>query len=251
MIISSTEHKADDPTHGMKSLAVSGATFDSEPPMRAPPECESPAPLANGCRAHETDQAVHRIDFQHNHIVWQRQGELESLASVHRSLGHPEDELIRWLLDQRVSEQAMMRPYCIGGGRVRFQEQQFEIDTDGEAVITFRAEDCGEVIDLIAYQPSSGKVGTLRGYGFCLGDADDVLNTATYFDGGMLWVHETPLQWLLAGRRGIVIVRRDFCNAYLAHSQRLAFPTVEFASKVERWMQPPKPTVRLYVRASA
>ena len=86
-----------------------------------------------------------------------------------------------------------------------------------------------------------------RGQAFCLGDVDDIFNPATYFDGGALRVHETPLQWLLADRDGIVIVRPDLAHAYLASCQRLAFSDRAHARQVDKWLQPPKPTVEILV----
>jgi len=219
--------------------------------MRAPPESENPAPLANGCRAPKGDQAANQINSQNSDTVRQGQGAINSLVRVHRSWGIPTDKLILWLLDRGVSEQAMTRPYCIGGGRVMYHRQSFETDPNGKPVIIFRAEDRGEVTDLVAWDPVTGLLVSWRGQAFCLGDVDDVLNTATYFGGGAFRIHETPVEWLLAERHGIVIVRRELCYAYLAHAPRVAFSTVEFASKVRRWMQPPKPTADLYVRAPA
>jgi hypothetical protein len=76
---------------------------------------------------------------------------------------------------------------------------------------------------------------------------DDIFNPATYFAGGALYVHETPLQWLLAEREGIVILRPDLARAYIANCQRLAFADAAHARRVERWLQPPKPTVEIFV----
>jgi hypothetical protein len=219
--------------------------------MRAPPENENPAPSVNGCRAQKKDQAANQINSQNNNTLGQGQGAIDSLVRVHRSWGIPADELILGLLDRGVSEQAMTRPYCIGGGRVVYHRQSFETDLNGKPVITFRAEYRGEVTDLVAWDPVTGLLASWRGQAFCLGDVDNVLNTATYFDGCALWVHETPLEWLLAERRGVVILRPELCSAYLAHAPRLAVPTFDFALKVKRWLQPPEPTAALYVRAPA
>lgn len=219
--------------------------------MRGPPKNENPAPSVNGGRARKKDRAANQINFQDKNTIEQGQCAIDSLVRVQRSWGLPADELICCLLDRGVPEQVLTYPYCIGGGRVVFHRQSFEPDLDGKLVITFRAEDRGEVTDLVAWDLVTGLLASWRGQAFCLGDVDDVLNTGTYFAGGALWVHETPLNWLLAERRGIVIVRRDLCHAYLARAPRLAFSTVEFAVKVRRWIQPPQPTAKLFVRASA
>ena len=217
--------------------------------MRAPPENESLAPSANGAQAHINDQAANQISSHDSNASEPGQGALDSLARVHGSCGLPADELIRMLLDHGVSEQAMMRPYSVGGGRAFFHRNSFDFDINGVPVITFRAEDRGEVADLIAWDSATGRVASWRGQAFCLGDLDQVLNPGTYFSEGALWVHKTPLEWLLAGRRGIVVLRSELCNAYLAHVPRIAVSTVQFGLNVKRWLRPSPPTVTLYVRA--
>ena len=190
--------------------------------MRAPPRETSSAPLAHGGRDPQNDPAGHQIDIEDSSALWQRQGALESLADVHLSWGIPDDHLIRWLLEKGVSEQAMMRPWCIGGGRVRFESHHFEIDLDGNPAITLRAQDCRKTTDLIAWEPWTGKLASWCGTAACLGDLDDVFNTGTYFAGGALRVHASPLEWLKAGREGIVILRPELTYSYLRHAHRLA-----------------------------
>jgi hypothetical protein len=170
--------------------------------------------------------------------------ENKSLASVHRSWGFPTDEELLWLLDQGLNDNAL---WPISGATVRFDGGTFDLASDGERALTFRAEDCGEVVDLIAWQPRTNQLASWFGQAFCLGDVDDIFNPATYFAGDALHVYETPLQWLQAERKGVVIVRPDLAHAYLANSQRLAFSDARFAQVVKAWLQPPKPTVEIFV----
>jgi hypothetical protein len=44
-----------------------------------------------------------------------------------------------------------------------------------------------------------------------------------------------------------VILRPDLARAYIANCQRLAFADAAHARRVERWLQPPKPTVEIFV----
>ena len=169
--------------------------------------------------------------------------ENKSLASVHRSWGFPSDDELRWLLRQGISDAAL---WPISGATVRFDRSAFDLDDSGERALIFRAEDCGEVIDIVAWQPRTGKLASWRGQAFCLGDVGDVFNPATYFFGGALHVHETPLQWLLAEREGILILRPDLAHAYLANN-RLVCSDAAHARQVERWLEPPKPTVEIFV----
>ena len=150
------------------------------------------------------------------------------------------------MLHQGISDTAL---WPISGATVCFDLKHgtFDLDPAGERALIFRAEDCDEVIDLIAWQPRTGQLASWRGQAFCLGDVDDIFNPATYFAGDALRVHETPLQWLLAERDGIVIVRPDLAHAYLANCQRLAFSEARSLARWQRWLQPPKPTVEILV----
>ena len=170
------------------------------------------------------------------------------LSAEHRSWGFPNDDELRWLIDEGVSDGAL---WPISGATVHFDRGTFEIDDTGERALTFRAEERGEVIDLIAWQPLTGKLASWRGQAFCLGDLDDVFNPATYFGGDSLLVHETPLQWLQAAREGIVILRQDLVHAYLADRQRIVCSDAAHARQIERWLEPPKPKVEILVEVSA
>jgi hypothetical protein len=166
------------------------------------------------------------------------------LSAVHREWGFPNDDELLWLLDQGVNDKAL---WPVSGATVRFDGATFDLDHEGERALTFRAEDRGEVIDLIAWQPRTGTVASWRGQAFCLGDKDDIFNPATYFAGDVLRVHATPLDWLLAEREGIVIVRPGLASAYLANCQRIRCSSKAHAQQVESWIKPRKPAVEILV----
>jgi hypothetical protein len=170
---------------------------------------------------------------------------LERLSSVHLSWGcPPSDDDIRLLLDHGVDGDAMTQPYPIGAANVHFDGNTFDIDPRGQRALTFRAEDRGEVIDLIAWSPISGELASWRGIAFCLGDLDQIFNPATYFMGGVLRLHRSPLEWLRANRDGILIVQPQLAYACLRNACRLSF---SYAQQAERWLEPPKPSVELLV----
>lgn len=157
---------------------------------------------------------------------------------------------LRWLRSQGASQSAILRPWPLGATNVRLDDDAFELDTNGERVLTFLVEDCGEVMDIAAWQPRTGQLATWFGAGFAIGQ-EAIFNPATYFADGALHVHESPLQWLQAEREGIVIVRPALVHAYLANCQRLAFSDACFARKVRQWLEPPKPTVEIMVEVPA
>ena len=159
----------------------------------------------------------------------------------------PDDDLIVWLLKKGVSEKAMMHPWCIGGGRVHFEGHHFNIDPNGDRVIMFRAQDCGITTDLIAWELRTNKLASWAGAAACLGDVDDVFNPGTYFAGGALRIHRTPLEWLKVNREGIVILRPELSYIYLRRCRRLWVPDMQLATGVRRWLQPPRSHVEIIV----
>ena len=179
--------------------------------------------------------------------IWSFYPQDKPLSAEHRSWGFPNDDELLWLLDRGVSDKAL---WPISGATVSFDGATFNLDHEGQRALTFRAEDGGEVIDLIAWQRPTGAVASWRGQAFCLGDMDNIFNPATYFDGDALRVHATPLDWLLANRDGIVIVRPDLAPAYLANCQRIRCSNQALARQVEKWLQPHKPTVEILVEVT-
>ena len=171
----------------------------------------------------------------------------QTLAERHRAWGLPSDALYEWLVLEGFECEALTRPWPVGGAMVHFAGKSFDIDSAGEDVLTFRAEDRGVVVDLIAWHPETGRFASWLGTTFCLGDTDQIFNPATWFGGGALRVHRTPAEWLHASRDGIVIVRPDLAHAYLGRCPRLSFAHVDHARRVYRWLKPPQPTVELLI----
>ena len=178
--------------------------------------------------------------------------ESKALAAVHRSWGFPTDDELRWVLRQGVHESALVRPWPIGGANIRLLDGgTFDHDVTGARALTLRAEDRGEVIDLVAWEPSTGKLASWHGNTFCLGDFDQIYNPATYFMGGALRVHADPLDWLRANREGIVILRRDFAYAHLRFCPRILCDDLGHAEKVEFWLRAPEPTAEILIAEKA
>ena len=146
---------------------------------------------------------------------------------------------MRWLIGQGVPRPALFTPWVIRRAEAVFTGRTFEFERRAEEVIVFRAEDRGHCTDLIAWQPASGKLACWRASAFCLGDLDQIFNPATYFAGGKLRVHQTPLNWLEANREGICIVQPRFAYAHLRDA-RLVFADPLHAERVKRWCRAPK-----------
>jgi hypothetical protein len=163
-------------------------------------------------------------------------------------LPFPKDAELRWLLAKGITGDAMALPWPIRGSSVIFDGTVFSFaDSGGDRAVIFRAEDLAATVDLIAWQPRTGQLATWLGVGFCLGNADDISNPATYFDGDSLRIHTTPLEWLKADREGIVIVQwRDAYN-WLHHCRRVICGDELVAAMVEKHTKPPKRSLRIFV----
>jgi hypothetical protein len=173
----------------------------------------------------------------------------KSLRSQHREWGLPSDAQIGWLLDHGVSLESLEADPCsIAATKVRFDDRFFIPDPDGENALIFRAEDRGEVVDLIAWHTS--KIASLLGLGFCIGDLEQTFCPSSWFAGGGLHIHNTPLEWLLAGRRGIVIVEPRYVHTYLKRCPRLICTDHALASDLNNWLKPPRRTAKIFIRSN-
>jgi hypothetical protein len=153
---------------------------------------------------------------------------------------------IGWLLDHGVSTETL-ETELIEATTVCFDERFFVAHPDGEKALIFRATDRDEVIDLVAWSPRTDQLGSFLGLAFCLGDQDQVHNSASWFAGGGLNIYKSPLEWLRANRRGIVIVDPRQTHAMLRHVPRLLVDNIAHGEQVKRWMRPPKLTTQILV----
>lgn len=164
---------------------------------------------------------------------------------------YPDGKALMWFKSQGVVIDSMATPYPVIVAKVAFSNANtFSFDVDGVDAYIFQAEDRGEVIDLVAWRPPA-TLATLRGVAFCVGDADDILNPATYSDDGALRVHPTALEWLKAEREGIVIVQPRYAFAYLSQARCIECADTEHAAQLDRWLRPPKRTAKIVCRKEA
>jgi hypothetical protein len=164
------------------------------------------------------------------------------------TLDFPKNAELRWLLAQGITGEAMASPWPIRGSSVIFDGNVFSFaDAGSNRAVIFRAEDFGATVDLIAWQPRTGQLATWCGVGFCLGNADNIHNPGTYFDGGSLHVHGTPLEWLRADRDGIVIVQWRDAYGRLRFCPRAICSNELVAAKVDKHTKPPKRSLKILV----
>lgn len=156
-------------------------------------------------------------------------------------LDYPDERECRWLVSQGVTPDTIATPRPIRAASVWFWQNTFDFDVDGERSLIFL-----EDRDAIAWQPRTGALACWRGVAFCLNE-EAIDNPATYFAGGALKIHRTPLDWLRADGNGIVIVQPRYAYASLRHARRLAFADEAYARQVQQWISPPTPTAEFLV----
>jgi len=88
------------------------------------------------------------------------------------------------------------------GDRVDFSREVRELRGHVAGVIIPVRDECGDLVDLAAWNPDDGALALWRGVASMLG-AETIFASRL---GEPLLVHETPLDWLRAGRRGVYII---------------------------------------------
>ncbi len=97
-------------------------------------------------------------------------------------------------------------------------------------------------IDIAVWQPRTGGIGSYFGRAAAFGEAQ-IENPATYSFGGGLTVHKTPLEWLIAERKGICIIRPERVAARLSKVPKLIAADVAHGRQIEKLIQPRMPQV--------
>jgi hypothetical protein len=164
------------------------------------------------------------------------------------SCGTPNGKELLWLHKQRVSMAAITRPWIIGAEGVRFDGKAgFDFDKAGNRALIFRAEASGITTDLVAWSTHENRLASWHGSAFCIGDVEQCFSTASWFAGGGLRIHASPLDWLRARGAGIVILKPQLCWAYLRQVPRIICADIAHAETVRAWMKPPRMLTEFFV----
>lgn len=128
------------------------------------------------------------------------------VTSLPDTLPAPPPEQLKWLTTQGVSWASLATPEVIRSAKgIRAPDGYFE-PGNGSIWLGFP-----EVEDTIFWQPRTGELATWTGRSFALGEAV-ISNPGTYSMDGRLNLFPDPLDWLRAGRDGIVV--RDWSRAF-------------------------------------
>jgi len=120
--------------------------------------------------------------------------------------------------------------------RVRFDDERFVEDPDGELAGILPVLDGGYFTDLVAF--TTDKIATHDGRAFCLGPDN------FYLPNGPLRIFRHPLQWLQAECDGIVILKPEIAWRELEGVLVAAEDEVH-AEEIERLLTPPKSPTKI------
>jgi hypothetical protein len=157
-----------------------------------------------------------------------------------RSLPVINQVMMDWLMDNGVN------PLTIGSGQNAplkvarghcADDGWFDVDPSGDPHFGILVEDRGGPVDVGFWHARSGRTATLLNYGFALGE-HLIDNPGVYSFHGALKIHANPVEWLRAGRDGVVIL--DWTRAFdrLRDCPRIAVDEPLLA-KYRAAMQPP------------
>ncbi len=132
------------------------------------------------------------------------------------------------------------------GNRFEFTSYRPADDAVLAAIIpAFDAD--GDLVDLVAWRPQSGAVGTWLGRASLLGE--DHLDAPRL--GEPLVVHDGVLDWMRAGREGVVVVDSRRAAPLLRDAGVLATASVEHGTRLRKMLAVRPPKVLVAVREAA
>jgi hypothetical protein len=116
-------------------------------------------------------------------------------------------------------------------GRFEFQEY-LSCDVPGERALLFLVKDSGGApLDIVAWKPSTGRIGSWLGYAWGLGEGTIY---KPRLESEALPVWRSPLGWLRAGRRGVVLLKPQLAAPFLRDAEPLLAEDVEHGTELEK-----------------
>jgi hypothetical protein len=153
----------------------------------------------------------------------------------------PNNKILHWLIAQGATPLALASPFPIAMTRAVFDGSgRYSPNALGATAIVLPVID-SELIDAAAWSPVSGEIGTRLGIGACLGASQigvDGLGTT----GPALPIWRSPLGWLRAGRRGVVVVDAELAGPRLA-GLTIEAEDSEHAHDLRKMLRVPPPTI--------
>ena len=101
---------------------------------------------------------------------------------------------------------AVVYPHDENPDRFSFREDLREPAEGVSAFLIAVRDESGAIVDLAAWRPREGWLATWRGVGWALGAHEYPSPLDALHDGGAVRVFRSPMDWLRADRRGLVLL---------------------------------------------
>ena len=124
---------------------------------------------------------------------------------------------------------------------------EFAIDTGHRRItqaFTILATTTFGAVDIVAWQPETNQIASWLNRAFALGEEQI---WAPRLGDEPLPIWRTPLNWLRAGRKGIVILRPEVACLQLDCVSGVCAEDFAHAEALERILFPPKPKTKIYL----
>lgn len=153
------------------------------------------------------------------------------------------------LLGSGVTGAALDSPSPLRAGRIvwtgsnRFAFEKHEpLGVIGKRAFLFVVTDGGgDPVDIVAWQPMLDRIGTWRGVAWALGQDAIYAPRLTEHDGLPVW--RSPLDWLRARRRGIVLIEPRLAAEWLCDAGPLVAEDFDHARELSRVLSRPAPRI--------
>ncbi|WP_375460586.1 hypothetical protein [uncultured Enterovirga sp.] len=127
-------------------------------------------------------------------------------------------------------------------GRFSFEQHERSLSVRSARAFLFLIEDMhGEPSDIVAWQPALSRVASWRGTAWGIGQSEAYAMRMAEHDGLPVW--RNPLDWLRAGRRGVVIMRPRLAAAWLNDAGPLVAEDFEHARELRTALTRPAPRI--------
>jgi hypothetical protein len=156
------------------------------------------------------------------------------------------------LLKRGVPEEALHFPHPLLAQDVvflpngYFEFQRHLQDEVGEPAFTMIVEGADGPIDIVAWQPQTNHTALWLKRAFALGEEQ---LSGPRLDDEPLRVWRSPMTWLAARRRGLVIVQPKAAFYTLGCLSRIVAEDIDHGIELDTLLTPPKPRTRILVPA--
>jgi len=185
---------------------------------------------------------------------------LDILKTYRTETANLSADQIGWLRSKGVTPQAIggdpdLMGYALTAGNVVFDEDAPLFDFASErpgvvaapAIIILARGNFGDEADLVAWSPRSGRLAAWLGSASMLGEQNAL---AARLADPALDVHESPLAWLIAGRRGVCIIDPRRARHTLECAQPLRAASVRHGLSLRRAMTLATPNIVISRKAA-